>query len=198
MWIGLSLLSFLLFYSLFIAYYLKHVSRPAFDRPLAFARGWFHAVIWFLGLLLLGFSAIFCYLVIPWLVAVPLVLAFVAVGRQSAKRESELDHVIKESIATYYELSRRGVPEPEIYKGVFDSIVGTEGQDYRELFEGRDKSWDLESAIQYVILPAKGLYRYQAGGGLRGVEANAVLRDRIKGFISSFEHGAHKENSAKQ
>jgi hypothetical protein len=109
--------------------------------------------------------------------------------------------VIKESIVTYYELSRRGVPEPEIYKGVLDSVVGTEGQDYREMFEGRDnKSWDLESAIQYVILPAKGLYRYQAGGGLRGSEANAVMRDRIKGFIASFERlrVAHEENSAKQ
>lgn len=50
-----------------------------------------------------------------------------------------------------------------------------------------DHNWDLERLIQYVILPAKRLYSYQPGQAVHGAEENAQMRDRIRGFIDSFE-----------
>jgi hypothetical protein len=154
---------------------------------LIFARRWFHLAIWSLGLLLLGLSMLFSYLVSGWLVAVPLILAFILLGWKGLKRESELDAAIKKSIVTHYELKKQGVPEPDIFKRVLVVVAGAEAQDYEFLLESSDHNWDLERFIQYVVLPAKKLYSYQPGQGVRGAEESAQIRDRIRGFMASFE-----------
>jgi hypothetical protein len=101
---------------------------------------------------------------------------------------SELDAVIKKCIVTHYELMMQGVPKPEIYRRILNSVAGAAGRDYEGVFETTDlEGWDLARAIQYVILPAKGLYSYQPGGGLQGAQTNAEMGERINGFIAAFE-----------
>lgn len=201
MWLFLALASFLVFYKLFVSYYLGNVIRPSqLDRPLIFARGWFHCAVWSLGLLLLGLSALFAYLVNGWLVIVPLILAFILPGWNASKREAELDAAIKKSIVTHYELKEQGVPQSEIFKRVLAAVAGPTARDYVFLLESGNHDWDLERVIQYVILPAKGLWSYQPGQGLRGAERSAQIGQRIRGFMASFERVRviHDETTAQK
>ena len=144
-------------------------------------------------------SVVFLYFVSGWLTPIPVVLAFLLPGWRASKRASELDAVIKKCIVTHFELTNQGVRKPEIYRRILNSVVGTAGRHYEGIFETTDlEDWDLARAIQYVILPAKGLYSYQPGSGLQGAQANAEMGERIKGFIATFERlrSTHDQISA--
>jgi len=198
MWAVLGIVSFLLFCKLFISYYLGNVDRSPQERPLIFARGWFHATIWSTGLLLLGISVAFLYFVSGWLTPIPVILAIILPRWRATKRVSELDAVIKKCIVTNYELTSQGIPKPDIYRQILNSVAGAAGRDYEGVFETADlEDWDLARAIQYVILPAKGLYSYQPGRGLQGAQTNAAMAERIKGFIAAFERlrSTHDQSS---
>ncbi|HEY3975398.1 MAG TPA: hypothetical protein VGM18_20530 [Candidatus Sulfotelmatobacter sp.] len=199
MWIFLGLASFLLFYKLFISYYLGNAGRGPLDSPPVFARSWFHRVVWSLALLLLGLSALFSYAVSGWLVPVPLILALILPGWKAFRRDAELDATIKKSIVTHYELKGQGVPEPEIFKRVVTIVAGAEAEDYEFLWESADYDWDLERVIQYIILPAKKLHSNHPGQGVHGVEASVEVRNRIRGFVASFERlrVGHEERDSK-
>lgn len=140
---------------------------------------------------------LFSYLVSGWLVPVPLVLGFILPSWRASKRESELDAAIKKSIVTHYELKEQGIAEPEIFKRVLVAVAGTEAADYEFLLESSDRNWDLERLIQYLILPAKRLY--SPGQGLRGTEESTQVRQRIRGFIASFERlrAVHQDTAHK-